>query len=64
MSLRDATQAVFEMTGYRPHVKTLRKWVTDGCSGHYLSATKVGRNYFTNKESLKLFIDACNRPRA
>ena len=56
-------QAVEQVTGYRPHIQTCRRWVKRGVHGIRLEAKFIGGKYYTTLEAVRDFVDATTASR-
>lgn len=57
------TKAVERVTGRRPHVQTVRRWVKKGCRGVRLSALFVNGSYLTTIQAVEEFFRATTEAR-
>jgi len=54
---------VERVTGRRPHVQTVRRWVKKGCRGVRLSALFVNGSYLTTIQAVEEFFRATTEAR-
>lgn len=43
--------------GRKVHVRTIQRWIEQGCRGVYLSGRKAGNTWFTTPEAIEQFRD-------
>lgn len=55
LSVADVTALLPRKQGKKVHVKTVIRWITRGCRGVKLEASKCGQNWFTSREKLEVF---------
>jgi hypothetical protein len=58
MTLKDARGEIAAITGKRPDLATLSRWIHRGVGGTRLEAVRVGRQLLTSKQALTRFIEA------
>ena len=56
-------KAVEKVTGQRPHVQTVRRWVKKGCRGVRLNALFVNGSYLTTIQAVEEFFRATTEAR-
>jgi hypothetical protein len=56
-------KAVEKVTGQRPHVQTVRRWVKKGCRGVRLNALFVNGSYLTTIQAVEDFFRATTEAR-
>ncbi|HWA98588.1 MAG TPA: DUF1580 domain-containing protein [Pirellulales bacterium] len=61
ITLIEAAKLLPRRNGKKFHVITIKRWIRVGCRGVRLRAWKVGHEWFTTREALADFQDACTR---
>lgn len=56
-------KAVEEVSGKRPHVQTVRRWVRKGLRGVKLEALYINGSYLTSIDDVKKFFEASTQAR-
>lgn len=56
LSLREACDVFEQMSGRRPHIETVRRWIAVGVGGRRLSVVYVGRTPYVTREAVERFV--------
>ena len=57
ITLKDARSEIAAITGKRPDLATVSRWIHRGVGGTRLEAVRVGRQLLTSKQALTRFIE-------
>jgi len=61
ITINDATDFLPRKRGKKVHVKTVTRWIVNGCRGVHLAGTKVGSTWYTTKAWLLEFARECSK---
>ncbi len=58
LSVNDARAELAEITGRRPDISTMTRWIHRGVGGTKLEAVRIGRQLITSRQAITRFIAA------
>ncbi len=58
LSVNDARGEIAAITGKRPDISTMTRWIHRGVGGNKLEAVRIGRQLITSRQALTRFIAA------
>lgn len=57
LTISDARQELAAITGQRPDISTLTRWIHRGVGGTKLEAVRFGRQLLTSRQAITRFIE-------
>jgi hypothetical protein len=61
MSLNEAAAYIDSITGRRPSMKNVYRWVDKGLGGVKLEAHKIGGRWYTGRQAIDAFLEATDK---
>ena len=58
LTTNDARKEIASITGSRPDISTMTRWIHRGVGGTKLEAVRVGRQLITSRQAITRFIEA------
>lgn len=57
LTINDARREIASITGQRPDLSTMTRWIHRGVGGTKLEAIRIGRQLITSRQSITRFIE-------
>lgn len=57
LTIHDARKEIASITGQRPDISTMTRWIHRGVGGTKLDAVRIGRQLITSKQAITRFIE-------
>jgi hypothetical protein len=57
LTINDARKEIASVTGQRPDISTMTRWIHRGLGGTKLEAVRIGRQLITSKQAITRFIE-------
>lgn len=57
LTITDARAEIASITGQRPDISTMTRWVHRGVGGTKLEAVRIGRQIITSRQAITRFIE-------